>query len=68
LWRAATLKGAIHIGSGGSAKGLLASPSPEVARPDSRFSRDFAVVAAQKAAPVALRFSSLLAVSVKLSH
>jgi hypothetical protein len=68
LWRAATLKGAIHIGSGGSAKGLLASPSPEVARPDSRFSRDFAVVAAQKPAGRRIAFSILLAVSVKLLH
>jgi hypothetical protein len=61
-------KEAIHIGSGGPVKGLLARPSPEVETRPTCSSRDFAVVAAQKAAPVALRFSILLAVSVKLFH
>jgi hypothetical protein len=49
-------KEAIHIGSGGPAKGLHNCPSPEAETPAMRSSRDFAAVAAQKAAPAALRF------------
>jgi len=61
-------KEAIHIGSGAPVKGLLGCPSLEVESWPARSSRDFAVVAAQKAALAAPRFSILLAVSVKLSH
>src|SRR6201981_2339950 len=61
-------KEAIHIGSGGLVKGLPTCPSPEVASPAAPFSRDFAVVAAQKPAGRRIAFSILLAVSVKLLH
>src|SRR6202012_1302098 len=62
------LKEAIYIRAGVPLKGLHACSSPEVARQVASFSRDFAVVAAQKPAPRRIAFSILLAISVKLFH